>query len=96
MENLLFALKDAGVVDKRDVYLSCIIEANYDVFREVVNMSLELKKRLIMTGNEDGWFDERDLERDLECARRILSSGESPERVSMWMNIPLERVEALL
>ena len=95
MKKTLQALEEAGVVDKRDAYLACIIDTNWEIFREVMKMIPELKERFLETAEKDGWLDERDRMRDIERAREMLSDGEAVEKVSKWMKIPLETVKTL-
>ena len=71
MKKTLQALEKAGIVDKRDVYLACIIESNWEIFREVMKMIPELKERFLETAEEDGWLDEWGRKRDIERAREI-------------------------
>lgn len=96
MKKLLSALKDSGVTDKRDAYLACIMEANFDIFREVMNMVPELKERFMAAAEEDGWLEEQNMKILLERAKNMLSDGESPERVAKWMMLPIEKVESLV
>ena len=95
MRNTLQALEKAGVVDKRDVYLACIIDSNLEVFREVMNVVPEFKERFLEMAEEDGWLEDWGKKRDIEKAREMLSDGEPAEKVSKWMKLPLETVKSL-
>jgi len=93
MKKTLHALEDAGVTDKRDVYLSCIIDTNWEIFKEVVRMIPDFKERFMEAGEEEGWFIERDKKRDIEKAKKSISRGYSAEDVAAIMDIPLALLE---
>ena len=104
MKNLLQALEEAGVKDKRDTYLACIIDTNWEIFREVVKMIPELKERFLETAEQDGWLSDRDRERDRERDRqrdiesaRTLKLNNVPITVILQTTktLSLEEVEAL-
>ena len=95
MKNLLRALEKVGVVDKRDIYLACIIDTNLDVFRKVMKMVPEFKERFLEIAEQDGWLTDRDRGRDIEKAKKMLRDGEPIEKVSNWMELPLDIVRAL-
>ena len=95
MKKMLQALEEAGVVDKRDVYLACIIDSNLEVFREVMNMVPELKERFLEMAEEDGWLDERDIEKAKAMAKKLLRFGDSVEKVAEVTELPLDTVRTL-
>ena len=92
MKKTLHALEDAGVTDKRDVYLACIIDINWEIFREVMSMIPELKERFLETAEQDGWLKERDIEK----AKKFISRGYFVEDVADIMDIPLDMLETLV
>ena len=100
MRELLHALNDVGVTDKRDIYLACIIESNWEIFRKVMKMIPELKERFLEAGEEDGWFSERDMKRDMKRDienARTLKSNNVPVTVILQTTktLSFEEVEAL-
>ena len=93
MKKLLQALEEAGVVNKRDIYLACIIDTNWEIFREVMRMIPELKERFLETAEQDGWLDERDRGRDIEKAKKLIQRGYSVEDVAEAMELPLDMLK---
>ena len=75
----------------RDSYLAYIIETNLEIFREVIKVSPEFKKRFWEIADEDGWF----VERDIEKAKRFLMLGIPAEKVAEAMELPIEMLESL-
>jgi len=108
MKQTLQALDEAGVVDKRDVYLACIIDSNLEVFREVMNVVPEFKERFLEMAEEDGWLVERDIKRDRQrdiqrdiqsaktIARNFLRLGRPIEEVAEATELPIEMVRTLV
>ena len=89
MKKTLQALENAGVADKRDAYLACIIKSNWEIFREVINMMPELKERFLETAEQDGWLRDRDLEK----AKKLIMRGYSVEDVAEAMELPVEMLK---
>jgi hypothetical protein len=96
MKTILHALEDAGVTDKRDAYLTCIIESNLDIFREVSQMSPEFKTRFLEIAEEDGWLKERDIEKLKKVAIYFLRLGRPVEEVAEATELPLETINSWL
>ena len=90
------ALDEAGVVDKRDVYLACIIDSNLEVFREVMNVVPEFKERFLEMAEEDGWLVDRDIEKAKTIARNFLRFGRPIEEVAVATELPIEMVKTLV
>ena len=99
MKKTLQALEDAGVTDKHDIYLACIIESNWEIFREVMSMIPELKERFLATAEEDGWLKDRDSrmvkERDIEIARGFKRDNMPFSVIVKNTGLTLQEVEAL-
>ena len=99
MKKTLQALEEAGVADKRDSYLACIIKSNLDVFREVINMIPELKERFLEMAEQDGWLDEwgkKRVNQELkEVARGFKRKNYPLTDISEITGLPLHEVEAL-
>jgi len=99
LQETLRALEEAGVMDKRDAYLECIVKANWDAFREVVNMSESLKELFLETAEEDGWLDDwgnrKVKNRDIEIARGLKADNVPVRVIVKNTGLTSQEVEAL-
>ena len=76
---------------EKNVYVERIILSNWNAYKEASRMYPTLKERFLEI-EEEGWLEERDLER----AKDMLLDGESPEKVSKWLRLSLDKVKALV
>ena len=103
MKKILHALKDAGITDRRDAYLACIIKANWNNFLEVVTMTDDMKDMFLEAAEERGWLSEWVNKRNekhateyaKEIAKTLLSFGDPIEKVALVTKLPIEIVEAM-
>ena len=99
MQKTLQALKEAGVVDKRDTYLECLIKTNPGAFREVVKMSEAIREIFLKAGEEDGWLDDwskkKIKDRDIEIARGFKQDNIPLSVIVKNTGLSLQEVEAL-
>ena len=88
-----------------------LIRANVAVLKEVMKMSEELKRILIEIIDENGWYAEREAallaantietakktarETARETAKKLLSFGDSAEKIAIATNLPIEEVMEL-
>ena len=59
-------------------------------------MSETVKEIFLETAEENGWLDDRFVDRLESMARDMLSDGESIEKVVRWTRLPVAIVENLL
>jgi len=92
-----------GVLDSKNPYFDRVIRANPAEFREVIEMSEETKKIVFWALETTGALAERDerivaervAERDIEMAQKMLSFGDSAEKVMKIVGLPKETIENL-
>jgi len=89
------AYKEIKPFEEKNVYLDRLIQANQQAFREAIILGEAAKALFLETADEEGWFVERDKQRNIEIAREMLLDGEPIEKVSKWMKLPLETVKSL-
>ena len=99
LKETLQALEKAGVTNKRDVYLERLLSANWNTFREVINMMPALKELFLATAEEDGWLEEWGQKREIKKAREI-AKGLKQDNAPLSMIVKntgftLQEVEAL-
>ena len=103
LQETLQALEKAGVTDKRDAYLECLVRANWNTFREVIRMMPEFKEIFLETAEEDGWLEERDRKIARETARetaREIARGLKQDNIPLNVivkntGLTLQEVEAI-
>ena len=99
MKKTLQALGDAGVVDRRDSYLACLIDTNYKIFEEVITMVPDFKERFLESGERHGWFTDRDrkksMEKVLEIARGLKEDNVPFNIIVKNTGMTFQEVEAL-
>ena len=87
-------------LDTRNVYLDRLIRANETVFKEVTEMSEELKRIWNEIADETGWLAEREQavitatarETARKTARKMLSYGDSVDKIAVVTQLPVEEV----
>ena len=103
MANVLSQGSKMGVLDSKNPYFDRVIKANPTKFREAVDMSEETKKIVLWALEDTGALAERDkrivaervAERDIETAKKMLSFGDSVEKIMAIIGLPREIVENL-
>ena len=83
-------------LDDKNVYLDRLIRANLAVFKEAIKMSEAVKEIFLETAEENGWLENKFVDRLESMARDMLLDGESIEKVSRWTKLPIPAVEKLL
>jgi len=97
------AYKEIKPFEEKNVYLDRLIQANQQAFMEAIMLGEAAKALFLEAAGEEGWLDERDKQRDkqrdewrdIETAKKMLFFGDTAEKVSKIMNIPLEKVKTL-
>jgi hypothetical protein len=82
--------------EKKNVYLDRLIQANVIVFMEVMNVSDAVKELFFEAAENNGWLQERDNKTLREVAIKLLSLGDSVEKVATATGLPINKVEGLL
>ena len=96
-QRTLDAYKGIKDFESKNVYINRLAKANPAVFKEMMELSdTAIKDIVIVALAEDmGLLDDRDQARDVEIAKKMLIFGDTVEKVSKIMNIPIEKVKTL-
>ena len=92
--------KEYKLLDDRNVYLDRLVRANTHAFREVLNMSEAVKEIFLESAEKYGWLNDRFNDRlsmeKKHIAKKLLSLGNSVEKVAEATELPVDTVESLL
>jgi len=93
------AYKKLKSFEKRNVYFDRLIQANQQIFDEVMSMSKETMELFLEAGERNGWFTARENELVFEkakaIAKKMLLMGEPVEKVTEFTELPYETVISL-
>ena len=96
IEITLNEYKKIKPLDARAAYINRLLKANPLKPEEGNFMFTEDSKDAVMKIIEEiGWQGARDLEIKKQSARKMLLDGESIEKISRWMDLPIEELTNL-
>jgi len=100
MFKTLQVCKERDVLDYKNVFLSRLVKANHEAYKEAVDMFSEDLREIIMAGAErGGWlidaYRKRELETAKQIAKNMLLLGLPVEKVAKATELPLETVMSL-
>jgi len=86
--------------NEKNVFIDRIVKANPTAYKEAVTMFTEGIRDIFLEGAEEyGWLNNRDKKRDIEnykkIAKKLLSLGVPPEKVTEATELPFDTVLAL-
>jgi len=83
-----------GALSNKSVLLNRLIRANTAAFEEAMDMNEEVKTIFLDAAERNGWLEDRFVERR-SIAKRLLSLGDSIEKVANATELSIETVESL-
>ena len=95
MLSTIQAYKKQKPLDDKNVYLDRLIRANLVAFKEAMKMSEAVKEIILETAEENGWLDDKFVDRK-KIAKKLLLRGRSAEEVAEDTDLPVETVRELL
>jgi hypothetical protein len=81
--------------DKKNVYLDRLIQANLTVFEEAMSVSEAVKELFFKVADRDGWLEEREKEKLIQVAKKLLSLGRPTDEIVEATGLPIETVKTL-
>jgi len=83
--------------DDKNIFLDRIVKANPNAFMEAMNMFTEGVREIFLEGAERyGWLANRDNEKIITIAKRMLVRGHSVEEVAETTELPVDTVLSLV
>jgi len=93
MYKTMQAYKERKPLDDKNVFLDRIVKANPSAFMEAMNMFTEGVREIFMEGAEQyGWLDRYVDKRTRKIIERMLSFGDSHEKIAETTDIPLNTI----
>jgi len=97
VKSTLLAYKEKKPIDNRSVYLGALIKANPIAFEEAYSMVTDETADIILAAIEkSGRLEKRLIEDRKQTAKKMLSFGDSIEKVSEITGLPVDTVASLI
>jgi len=101
------AYKGLKLFEAKNVYFDRLVQANYRIFKEAVDMSESTREAIFKVLEEGGWLEERykDMahkmanemanKRTSELASTMKMHGEPIEKIAMWTKLSADTIKSL-
>ena len=96
MQEVFDAYRKYGLLEKVNIYLDRVLDANQSILKEVLAMSSAAVRQIIFEHFEkDGTLDRIREDKAKETALEMLKDGFPPDKVARYVQMPIEWVQGL-